>query len=163
MSLRITRACDYAIRAMLHLASMPDGAVALSDEIARTESIPPSFAAKVLRRLARSGLLVSTRGIHGGYKLARIGSDINLLDVVEAMEGPIEIADCATDVTNCTGSDNCPAGWVWVAIQRDLAGRLRAATLERLVSLPRKNRWPDGEELFDVEHDEAAQKSSLPS
>jgi Rrf2 family protein len=139
MGLRITNACDYAIRAMLHLASLPEGGVALSDDVARAQDIPASFAAKILRRLARAELLRSSRGVRGGFTLARPASDISLLDIVEAIEGPLSITHCVPDADACHLSDNCPANGVWVQVQGAIAELLKAATLEEMVSAPRKN------------------------
>lgn len=140
MGLRLTRAGDYAVRAMIHIACLPEGQVAMRSDVARSEGIPGSFMAKILRSLVRAGLLRSTRGTHGGFALARTPSEINLLDIVEAIEGPITLTDCAPDMTGCDHAADCPASAVWNAVQEQICELLRAATLESLVSAPRKNR-----------------------
>jgi Rrf2 family transcriptional regulator, iron-sulfur cluster assembly transcription factor len=140
MALRLTRAGDYAVRAMIHVGSLPDGGVALKDEIALAEGIPPSFMAKILRQLVRTGLLRSARGVHGGFGLARGAADINLLDVVEAIEGPIQLTDCSPDPERCILSHDCPASGVWLEVQQRMTGLLRETTLEALLSAPRRNR-----------------------
>lgn len=71
MSLRLTQASDYAILAMIHMACLPEDAVALRAQIVKSCGIPPSFAAKILRSLVRAGLLQSSRGVRGGFRLAR--------------------------------------------------------------------------------------------
>ena len=140
MGLRITRAADYAVRAMLHVGSLPDGVVALKDEIAEAQQIPPSFTAKILRQLVKAGLLRSARGVNGGFALARTAAEINLLDIVEGIEGPIHLTDCAPDPENCALSHDCRASTVWLEVQLRMTGLLRETTLEALLSAPRKNR-----------------------
>ena len=140
MALRLTRAGDYAVRAMIHVGSLPDGSVALKDEIALAEGIPPSFTAKILRQLVRTGLLRSARGVNGGFSLARGSAEINLLDIVEAIEGPIHLTDCSPDPEGCTLGHDCPASGVWLEVQRRMTGLLRDTTLEALLSAPRRNR-----------------------
>lgn len=140
MGLRLTNAADYAVRAMIHIACLPEGAVALRGDVARAYGIPSSFMAKILRQLVRAGLLQSSRGVHGGFALARSPSEINLLEVVEAIEGPLALTDCMAEGAGCEWSDECPANLVWQEVQTGMAEGLRRATLEALVSAPRRNR-----------------------
>jgi Rrf2 family protein len=140
MGLRLTNAADYAVRAMIHIACLPENAVALRGDVARAYGIPSSFMAKILRQLVRAGLLQSSRGVHGGFALARSASEINLLEVVEAIEGPLALTDCMGEGTGCEWSDECPANLVWQEVQTGMADVLRRATLEALVSAPRRNR-----------------------
>jgi len=130
MTLRLTRATDYAILAMMHLGSLPDGRIVLRDEIARAYDIPPSFLAKVLRQLVQAGLLRSTRGAYGGFGIQRRASEINLLDILEAIEGRIPLTD---------GARGRPTSGVWPEVQRQMASLLRGTTLEALLSARRVN------------------------
>ena len=140
MGLRLTRAADYAVRAMMHIGSLPEDSVALKDEIADAQHIPPSFMAKILRQLVKTGLLHSARGVNGGFGLAREAAKINLLDIVEGIEGPIHLNDCAPDPEHCTLSHDCPVSAVWVEVQRQMTELLRQTTLEALLAAPRKNK-----------------------
>lgn len=140
MGLRLTNAADYAILAMIHMACLPDDAVALRSEIAQSYGIPSSFMAKILRALVRARLLRSTRGVHGGFSLARPATEITLLDVVEAIEGPLALTDCTGEPDGCQWSADCPAHPVWASVQEKIAEVLRASTLEALVSSPRKHK-----------------------
>ncbi len=139
MALKLTQAADYAIRAMLYVASFPEGRSVLRSEVARAERIPVSFTAKILRSLVRAGLLRSTRGVHGGFTLARSGAEINLLQVVEAIEGPISLTNCVPEPDNCVNSSNCPASQIWWRVQSEMVRILEEATLEALISTPRRN------------------------
>lgn len=138
MGLRLTNAADYAILAMIHMACLPEEAVALRTDIAQAHRIPSSFMAKILRSLVRARLLRSTRGVHGGFTLARPASEITLLDIVEAIEGPLALTDCTQDPCTCEWADECPAQPVWVTVQSKMAEVLRGASLEDLVSAPRR-------------------------
>jgi Rrf2 family protein len=132
--LKITKATDYAMQAMIHMACLPPDGVALRTELAAARNIPASFMAKVLRRLVRAGLLRSTRGVHGGFALARPAPDISMLDVVEAIDGPVELVDCLPDGAGCAYSRSCPAMPVWNDARDALRTTLDATSLEDLVS-----------------------------
>ncbi len=139
MALRLTSATDYAIRSMLYIASLPEDRVVLRTEVAEAQKIPPSFTAKILRALVRAGLLRSSRGVHGGFALARPAAEVNLLEVIEAIEGPLGIAECVPDPLKCEHAVNCPASAVWTLVQERIADILRGITLEALVSAPRRH------------------------
>jgi Rrf2 family protein len=124
---------------MIHIGSLPDNSVALKDDIADAQHIPPSFMAKILRQLVKCGLLHSARGVKGGFGLARDAAEINLLDIVEGIEGPIRLNDCTPDPEHCTLSHDCPVSTVWVEVQNQMTGLLRQTTLETLLAAPRRN------------------------
>ena len=136
MGLKVTKANDYAIRAMIHLACLPPERVALRSQIAEAQDIPSSFMAKILRNLVRAGLLRSSRGVNGGFALARPAAEITMLDVVEAIEGPLQLLDCVPDATRCIHARKCPAGPVWTEVQAGIRRILGATSLEQLVSAP---------------------------
>ena len=139
MGLKLTSAADYAIRAMIHLACLPEGGVALRSQVADAQNIPTSFMAKILRSLVRARLLRSSRGVNGGFALARPASEINMLEVVEAIEGPLALTDCTPTPAGCAWAIDCPASSVWVRVQENMRSTLRESTLEELVSTPRRN------------------------
>jgi Rrf2 family protein len=137
--MRLTNAADYAIRAMVHIACLPEGGMSLRSEIAQCQEIPSSFMAKILRRLVQARLLRSSRGVNGGFTLARPGAEISLLDMVEAIEGPLAISNCASHPEGCTWSNQCPGSLVWPIVQEKLQETLGSITLEDLVSTRRQN------------------------
>lgn len=139
MALRLTNAGDYAIRSMIFIASLPEEAVVLRSEICETQKIPSSFMAKILRSLVRAQLLRSTRGVNGGFSLAKDPSEISLLDILEAIEGPLALTDCTPNAEECEHSGNCPANAVWSRVQASIRDILASACLEDLVSTPRRN------------------------
>ena len=139
MGMKLTSAADYAVRAMIHLACLPEGDFVLRTDIAAAQKIPTSFMAKILRSLVRGGLLRSSRGVNGGFALSRPASEIHMLDIVESIEGPLALTDCTPSGKGCTWYHECPASLVWCRLQETLRELLRGVTLEDLVSTPRRN------------------------
>jgi Rrf2 family protein len=125
--MQITRQADYAIRAVLFLSRLEPGERAATSVIAHEQSIPPSFLAKIISQLSIAGLLHTSRGAHGGVMLGREPRDISLLDVVEAIDGPITLNECVLDATACHVGKNCSLREVWCDAQDQLVTRLRAA------------------------------------
>jgi len=111
--LRISRKIDYAIRAMIHLASIPEGTVVPFREIGRQMNVPEDFLAKILKTLVDQGIVRSTRGPHGGYKLARPAETINVLEIIEAAEGPIAVNVCLDDDDSCSRQPICSMSAIW--------------------------------------------------
>src|SRR5690242_7049763 len=90
---RLSKKADYGLIALKHLARHSDESIS-AREIAREYKIPAELLAKILQRLARKGILTSQHGANGGYVLARDPSQISIVDVVEALDGPIGITPC---------------------------------------------------------------------
>ena len=133
--MQITRQADYAVRAMTYLAQLGQEKRAATGQIAQEKSIPPSFLAKIVSQLSVAGLLQTSRGAHGGVSLAKPAKDISLLDVVEAIDGPILLNDCVSDVSNCTYLDDCPLKIVWCDAQRTLVDQLAKANFAELAQV----------------------------
>src|SRR5256885_16291375 len=88
-ALQISRKVEYALRAMIYLASIPGDRIAALPEIATRMNTPEDFLAKILKTLADQGMVRSTRGAHGGYQIARAARDLSLLVVIEAVSDMI--------------------------------------------------------------------------
>jgi len=123
--MQITRQADYAIRAVRHLAGLTPGKLAATSIVAREQSIPPSFLAKIISQLTIAGLLTTSRGAQGGVGLKRASKDISLLDVVEAIDGPIYLNECVADSNLCVFESDCPVKPIWGDAQAQLVSRLR--------------------------------------
>lgn len=130
--MQITRETDYAIRCVLHLARQPR-LLATSAQIAAAAHIPRVFLAKILQRLVRAGLVVSQRGVQGGFLLARDPGAITMLDAVEAVQGPIALNRCAMAGAHCALAGGCPAHPLWVRLSARLARDLSRQTFRQLV------------------------------
>ena len=104
--LRFTKRADYGLMA-IHYIAINDGFGAVSAKrIAEEFAIPPELMAKILQRLAKQGLVVSTNGPKGGYALARRPTEITVGQVIRALEGPINIVSCLED-SECPQIEKC--------------------------------------------------------
>jgi Rrf2 family protein len=122
--MQITRQADYAVRAMVYLAQLAPDQRAATGLIAREKRIPPSFLAKIVSQLSVAGLLQTSRGARGGVSLAKPAVAISLLDVVEAIDGPILLNDCVGESSSCNFDDSCPLKPVWCDAQKMLVDHL---------------------------------------
>lgn len=127
--LGITKKTDYALIALTHLATAEDGSTVRAREIAERYAIPPDLLAKILQKLAKSGLLVSTPGRTGGYTLARNADEITIGEVLAAVEGTPALAQCLReDASCCEQLEQCN-------IRHPLA-RINARVFEMLDAIP---------------------------
>jgi len=132
--MQLTRQADYAIRALLHLSAAEPGNVVQTREIASSEGIPEKYLPTIMRTLARAGLVRTLRGNQGGVLLARGPEDINLLEVIEAIEEPIMLNRCLREEGECSRESFCPVHPVWDRIQQTLIDRLESTSFADLAS-----------------------------
>ncbi len=130
--MQITRQADYAVRAVLHLARSGDQRTATSS-IAEEQKIPPSFLAKIISQLSIAGLLHTSRGARGGVTLAREAKDITLLEVIEAIDGPIQLNECVGNNGSCSFEGECPLRPVWCDAQDELVKKLKSTNFFSLL------------------------------
>ncbi len=128
--MQITRQADYAVRAVLYLAQLGAEQRAATSQIAQEQSIPPSFLAKIVSQLSVAGLLQTSRGARGGVSLARPPEQISLLEVVEAIDGPILLNECVSNTGACQFGETCPMKPVWCDAQSELVERLNNTTFD---------------------------------
>lgn len=124
--MQITRQADYAVRAVYHLTKLGPDSRAATSQIAAEQHIPPSFLAKIISQLSVAGLLHTSRGARGGVSLARDAKEISLLDVVEAIDGPILLNECVSDSDGCDFTEDCPMRPIWCEAQQNLVERLQS-------------------------------------
>ncbi|HEX9077569.1 MAG TPA: Rrf2 family transcriptional regulator [Anaerolineae bacterium] len=115
--MELSRQADYAVRAMVDIASVPPGQRVLTGEIAKRQSIPESFLPRIIAALGKAGLVHAFRGKDGGVVLARPATDISVLDVIEAIEGPICLNRCTYQPTRCDRSSFCRVHPIWRQVQ----------------------------------------------
>lgn len=135
--MQLTRAADYAVRVMIHLAGLPAGSRPSLGELATAAGCPGQFLSKALQSLTRAGLLVSRRGNTGGFELPPHSATATVLDVVEAIEGPLRLNLCLTGEGACHRSGWCPAHPVWAEAQRAMAAVLGGASIADLAKQAR--------------------------
>jgi Rrf2 family protein len=134
--MQLTRSADYAVRAMLDVTAQTgsEQGRARTHEIAQRQNIPPALLAKLVPLLVRAGLLDSQRGARGGLVLARPAPEISLLEIVEAIEGPIALNRCTATPAQCNEMEQCSVHPVWQKAQDYLVELLKATSLENLAS-----------------------------
>lgn len=128
--LQVSRKIDYALRAVIHLASEECSERACSvNEIAERERIPPQFLVKIIQELIHKGLVRSRRGPHGGYVLGRPADQLTFRDVIEAVEGPISLNACVGDHPDCYLIGACGMNRVWAEGQRRVMDLFESTTI----------------------------------
>ena len=133
--LRLSKKADYALMAMRHLARKTSGGPSTSArEIAEQYDIPIELMAKVLQRLVRSGLLVSTQGTRGGYALSRSSSAITVADVIQAIDGPFTVTACSTEKNDCEQYGKCSIRDPLWQIRERIAGALSTVSIAEMAS-----------------------------
>jgi Rrf2 family protein len=130
--MQLTRAADYAVRVMIHLAGLPPGTRVSRSELSTSAECPEQFLCKVLQSLTRTGYIISHRGNTGGFELQERHRQASLLDIVEAIEGPIHLNVCLNSDHGCLRQSWCPAHNVWADAQDALNAVLRRATIDEL-------------------------------
>ncbi len=135
--MQITRQADYAVRAVLYLARLGNTERAATSTVAEEQRIPPSFLAKIISQLSIAGLLHTSRGARGGVTLARDPKDITLLEVIEAIDGPIQLNECVSDDAECSFEGDCPLRSVWCDAQEMLVKRLKGTNFHQLLEKSR--------------------------
>ncbi len=149
--LRISKLTDYATVILARLAADPERRITAAHIAADTHLSAPTVA-KLLKQLHRRELVLSTRGAAGGYRLARPAEAISAAQILDAMDGPVTLTECAGAASHCGIERTCSVGHAWqrvnLAIRRslqeisllELAGlsssAARAAALDRGISLP---------------------------
>lgn len=128
----ITRKGDYAIRGMVHLAGRPRSEVTLLRDIAVESGVPAALLAKIFQHLGKTGLVRSQRGAGGGFQLGRPAKDISLLDIIEAVDGPISMNLCIIERGSCGREPLCSVHPVWVRMQQRFKSELGRVSLQKL-------------------------------
>jgi len=131
--MKISTKIRYGTRAMLELAShFGEGPIDLR-EIAGKQDISLKYLEQVIIPLRAAGLLKSVRGSKGGYSLAKHPSEITLNDVIEVLEGPINLIECLKDAKACRRSSFCVTRDIWGEVSRAIDGVFRSVTFEEMV------------------------------
>ena len=129
--LRVSKLTDYATVVMTCLAG-GDGVLS-AQALAERARLEAPTVSKLLKQLAQAGLVVSTRGINGGYRLARLAQEITIADIVTAMEGPIGMTECSAHAGACGHEPHCGVRVNWQRINQAIADALASVTLADMV------------------------------
>jgi FeS assembly SUF system regulator len=133
--LRVTKLTDYATVVLTVLAARP-GEILSATDLADHSGLESPTVSKVLKPLAQAGLVEGLRGVHGGYRLSRAAADISLIEIVEAMEGPLAMTECSQADSHCGIAHQCGARANWRLINDVVADSLRGVTLAQMLHPP---------------------------
>lgn len=134
----ITRASEYAIRAIIYLARHDQNKIVYKKDICRDQEITPAFLTKILQPLIRKGIVGSQRGVGGGFFLIKKAEEITLLDIVEAEEGEIFLNQCLNTVSPCERETECAVHDAWETIKTELKSSLVKYDFATLVQMERE-------------------------
>ncbi len=132
--MRLTRGSDYGLRGMVYMARQPVGQVCLVSQVAAAEDLPESYLAKIFQDLARNRLLMSHRGAKGGFSLVSEPEEVNLLQIIEAVEGPIALAPCLDVREGCERIEICEIYEALDSAQAQMTLVLKNTTLADLAA-----------------------------
>lgn len=133
--LRITRLSDYAVAILGHLARS-GSPVRTAKEIAAESGLPAPVVSKILKSLARASLVVSQRGVQGGYRLSRKASQVSVAEVIEAVEGPVALTECGEKTDSCEFVGNCSVQANWLRINQVVRRALANISVEDMILPP---------------------------
>lgn len=130
--LRISRLTDYGTVVLAHLAR-DDAAIQSAAEVATATGIGLPTVSKLLKTLAKAEIVTSTRGSHGGYRLARDPRSISAADVIDALDGPVSITECSASDSHCDFESVCHVGSAWQRINLAIRRALDEVSLADLL------------------------------
>lgn len=128
----ITRATEYAIRTVIFLAQQPKDEIVLKKDICRTQGVTPAFLTKILQPLIKAGIVSSQRGVGGGFLLGKPPTEITLLDILQAEEGPLKLNHCLVEEGLCERDKHCSAHDVWHEAQMQMIKVLQRHNIAEL-------------------------------
>lgn len=140
--LRISKLTDYATVILAALAEQPDELLSAAGLAERTGLGAPTVS-KLLKELQRAGLVNSARGARGGYQLARAPAEISAAHIIDAVEGPVALTECATANSQCGIEKNCQVGHSWQRISLAIRRSLQEVQLTTLIAQGAAMRAPD--------------------
>jgi len=130
---RMTRLTDYGIVLLTHCMRHPERPIHTTRDLAAESNLPLPTVGKILRALARKGILSSRRGVKGGYALVRQADEISIAEIIGALEGPISLTECSGEHPgSCEFEPTCPVGPSWQRINRAVRDALQRITLHEL-------------------------------
>jgi FeS assembly SUF system regulator len=133
--IRLTRQADYGIVVMTYFARVGETETHTARDVAGEIHLPLPMVSKILKCLARGGLLTSHRGVNGGYNLERAPEEVSVADVITALEGPINMTTCTDDDSDCCEIDEvCNVKGNWQLVNQVVRQALENITLEHMAA-----------------------------
>ncbi len=137
--MKISTKGRYGLRILLDLALHDSGEPRLSRDIAGSQQISEKYLSRLIIALREAGLVRAIRGARGGFRLRKQPAEISLLEVVEAMEGPLSIVDCVRCPAQCGRAEACATRSAWAEINTAIRDRMSRVTLQEIVDGHRRD------------------------
>ncbi|MCZ6533264.1 MAG: Rrf2 family transcriptional regulator [SAR324 cluster bacterium] len=134
--LKLSKKIDYGLILLSRMCMEP--APESAREMAERYNLPQPMVANILKALSGAGMLASTRGVLGGYELARPAREISLAEIVEALEGPFSLVDCVADGDNCRFTSICPTHDPIQAVHHQFQNFMSRLSLAEIVGMPQE-------------------------
>lgn len=137
--LRLSTRSRYGLRAVVDIASHGAGRPVRVVEIARRQAVSSRYIEQIFQKLKPAGIIATVRGPKGGYLLGRPAAEISILDILVAVEGPLQLSPCLGGAYRCRAVEECLARRVWGKAQGLLADYLGGTTVADIIKdLPDK-------------------------
>lgn len=137
----LSRTSQYAIQALIYMATQPEGVPVLNRTIAEYLKVPPAYLAKIMQSLSRGGILYSFRGKQGGFCLREGGEKTDLMKILTLVEGPGLTENCVMGLKICSDSTACPMHEKWKPIKARIVELLEKQTLEKLAAAVKSGKY----------------------
>ncbi len=134
--IRITKQSDYGIVLLVHLARSGVRSRLSARDLATATQLPVPMVSKILKLLVRGGLVGSTRGVNGGYRLARPAREISIVTALDALEGPVGLTECIDSPGACGLETCCSVRSIWQHLNLRVRAALEAVSLDEMVAPP---------------------------
>jgi len=157
---KLSKSTDYGIVLLARLARDPGSVPRNARDLAACSDLPVPMVSKVLKALAREGLVVSQRGAKGGYSLARDPEDLTVSEMIRVLEGPVALTDCAIGPALCEHETMCAVREPWQLISRVVEKALSEVTLADLVTGPPSAAFASVNEMLQIDRSDAPRSTS---
>lgn len=135
--IRVSKLTDYAMVILAYIGQKPTERYQ-AREIAKATNLAQPTVSKLLKQLARAGVVISTRGAQGGYTLSKPPSEISIALIIESLEGPLAMMECFIGEDSCSLANSCKINSPWMKINSLIKETLEQYTLDNLVTTPQK-------------------------
>lgn len=137
----LSRTSQYAVQALIYMATQPLGAPILNKDIAAKLNVPAPYLAKILQSLAKGNLLYSFRGRLGGFCLKEDGQKMTLMDILLLTEGPAFTQSCLLGLKKCSDDTACPVHFRWAPVKEKIISLLKETTLDKLAKAVQSGKY----------------------
>lgn len=137
----LSRTSQYAVQALIYMATQPANAPVLNKDIAAKLNVPAPYLAKILQSLAKGDLLYSYRGRMGGFCLKEDGLGMSLMDILLQTEGPSFTQSCFLGLKKCSDETACPVHFRWSPVKEKIIALLKETSLEKLAKAVQSGKY----------------------